>query len=103
MNAQTRLPAELFKLAIDLGRYYYWTGMCITLGELEDGGAITRTERVLAAEEIARYMDRLKEGASKPTSILYLREALRYRGLPYDKEATTAIYLNWDNRPFRGA
>lgn len=99
MNAQTRLPAELFKLAIDLGRYYYWSGMCLTLSELVDEGAITRTERVLAAEEIARYMDTLKEGASKPTSILYLREALKYCGLPYDKEATTTIYLDWDNRP----
>lgn len=101
MNAQTRLPAEIFKLAIDLGRYYCWTGMCITLSELESEGVITGTERLLAAKEIDRYMATLKEGAPKREGDLYLRTTLRYLGLPYDNKATTAIYLDWDSRPFR--
>ena len=95
MRTQTRLPAELFKLAIDLGRYRYLWGMCLTLDDLRIEGVITGTEMLLATEEITRYMDRLKEGA------LYLRSALKYCGLPYDEEATTAIYLDWDNRPYK--
>lgn len=96
MNAQTRSPAELFKLAIGLGRYRYWEGMCLILDDLRIEGVITGAEMLLAAEEITRYMDRLKEGA------LYLRSALKYCGLPYDEEATTALYLDWDNRPYKG-
>ena len=101
MSKETRLPAEVFKLAIDLGRYDYWEGMCIALGELESEGVITGTERLLAAKEITRYMDKLKAGAPKREGDLYLRTVLRYRGLPYDKKATTAIYLDWDNRPYK--
>lgn len=95
MNAQTRLPAELFKLAIDLGHYDYWAGMCLTLRGLEAYGVITRTERRLATKEIARYVATLKATAA------YLRDALEYCGLPHDEEATTALYLDWDNRPYR--
>ena len=95
MNAKTRLPAELFKLAIDLGRYDYWAGMCITLGGLEHDRVITRAEMRIATKEIDRYMATLKMTAA------YLRDALEYCGLPYDEEATTAIYLDWDNRPYR--
>ena len=101
MNAQTRLPTELFKLAVDLGRYYYWAGMCITLTELEIDGVITRTEMLLATKEITRYMDKLKSGATPRAGAAYLRDALEYCGLPHDEEATTALYLDWDNRPYR--
>lgn len=95
MNAKTRLPAEIFKLAVDLGRYRYLGGMCLALNDLRIEGVITGTEMLFATEEITRYMDRLKGGA------LYLRTALEYCGLPYDEEATTAIYLDWDNRPYK--
>lgn len=95
MNAQTRLPAEIFKLAIDLGRYRYWEGMCLILDDLRIEGVITGTESLLAAKDIDRYMATLKEGA------LYLRSALKYCGLPYDEESTTALYLDWDNRPYK--
>lgn len=101
MTTNTRLPAEIFKLVVDLGRYGYWEGMCINLEALELEGVITKTERVLAAKEIARYMDKLKEGATRRTGAGYLREALECVGLPHGKEATTAIYLDWDNRPYK--
>lgn len=93
MNAQTRLPAELFKLAIDLGRYDYRAGMCVALGWLELDGVITRTEARIATKEIDRYIATLSDETA------YLRTALKYCGLPYDEEATTALYLDWDNRP----
>lgn len=95
MNVKTRLPAELFKLAIDSGHYDYWSGMCIALGGLEIDGVITRTERRLAIKEIDRYMANLMVSAN------YLREALEWSGLPHDEEATTALYLDWDNRPYK--
>ena len=100
MTTNTRLPAELFKLAIDLGRYDYWEGMCITLGELEVEGVITRAEELHATVEITNYMDRLKAGATPRAGAAYLRDALEYVGLPHDEEATTALYLDWDNRPY---
>lgn len=101
MRTQTRLPAELFKLAIDLGRYGYWEGMCVAIYELELEEKITRTEKLLAIKEIFRYMGKLKAGATPRTGAAYLRDALEYCGLPYDEEATTAIYLDWDNRPYK--
>ena len=101
MSKETRLPAEIFKLAIDLGRYDYWEGMCISLADLELEEKITLTEERLAIKELDRYMATLKAGPVPRTSAVYLRHALRYRGLPYDRKATTAIYLDWDNRPYR--
>ena len=103
MTTNTKLPAEVFKLAIDLGRYDYWEGMCINLEELELEGIITRAEERLAIKEVTKYMDTLTAGATPQFRATYLRGALKYAGLPYDEEATTAIYLDWDNRPFRGA
>ena len=100
MSKETRLPAELFKLAIDLGRYDYWEGMCISLGELEMEEKITRTEERLAIKEIGRYMATLKAGSVPREGDNYLRDALEYCGLPYDEAATTALYLDWDNRPY---
>lgn len=94
MSKETRLPAEVFKLAIDLGRYNYLEGMCVALSELEMEEKITRTERQLAGLDIDRYLEVLDTGA------VYLRSALEYCGLPYDEEATTALYLDWDNRPY---
>lgn len=100
MSKETRLPAELFKLAIDLGRYDYWEGMCISLADLELEEKITLTEERLAIKELDRYMATLKAGSVPRTSAAYLRHALKYCGLPYDELACTAIYLDWDNRPY---
>ena len=98
-NTKTRLPAELFKLAIVTERYHYRAGMCVALIALETIRAITSTERLLATEEIIRYMSELREEDTLRTD--YLREALESCDLPHDEEATTAIYLDWDNRPRR--
>ena len=100
MTTNTRLPAEIFKLAVDLGRYDYWEGMCITLDELEVEGVITRAEELHATREITSYMDTLRAGASPRAMVAYLRDVLEAVGLPNDEEATTAIYLDWDNRPY---
>ena len=94
MSKETRLPAEIFKLAIDSGYYDYWGGMCIALSQLKRERKITPTERHLADLAIDRYIDVLDTGA------VYLRSALEYCGLPYDEAATTALYLDWDNRPY---
>ena len=94
MSKETRLPAEVFKLAIDLGHYNYWEGMCMALIQLAHEGKITPMERRLAVLDIDRYLEVLDTGA------VYLRHALRYCGLPYDEAATTALYLDWDNRPY---
>lgn len=99
MTTNTRLPAEIFKLTVDLGCYHYRVGMCINLGELELMGVITSVEERLAIKEVTRYMDTLTAGATPPFRATYLRGALKFVGLPYDEEATTAIYLDWDNRP----
>ncbi len=101
MTTNTRLPAEIFKLAVDLGRYNYRVGMCINLEELKLEGVITRAEEQLATKEVTRYMDTLTAGATPRLRATYLRGALKYVGLPYDEEATTALYLDWDNRPYK--
>lgn len=95
MSKETRTPAEVFKLAIDSGYYDYWEGMCIALSLLKREREITPTERHLADLAIENYMLALDTGA------VYLRSALEYCGLPYDEEAATALYLDWDNRPYK--
>ena len=94
MSKETRLPAEIFKLAIDSGCYDYWEGMCMALSQLAHEEKITPMERRLAVLDIDRYLEVLDTGA------VYLRSALEYCGLPYDEAATTALYLDWDNRPY---
>ena len=101
MSKETRLPAEVFKLAIDLGYYNYWDGMCIAIDKLELEEKSTRTEERLAISGIGRYMDTLKANTTSRIGTGYLRHALRYCGLPYDEAATTALYLDWDNRPYK--
>ena len=94
MSKETRLPAEIFKLAIDSGCYDYWEGMCLALSQLAHEDKITPMERHLAELDIDRYLKALDVDTA------YLRSALEYCGLPYNEAATTALYLDWDNRPY---
>lgn len=109
--------AQVFKKVIDNGHYPAFEDkgntpyMCNSLTEAESAGVITYLECFAAGNVIDSYLDCLRElvpekDANKNVSDWWdsgvsLVAARRLLKLPVDIASLTAVYADWDNRPFK--